>query len=164
MKSNITEINNHPFKNSPIALTIEAEIKRVAESRDESINETISRLAKFTNLSIRQIYNYRMGKTQVPENLILIFTKQFASTALVSAWLAENEVTEVPDNFDLVRLANKSARQILQTHDSFLEAFEDGHIDGFEITELKKSAAKSVANIKELEHIAELNHQQRRVA
>lgn len=160
MKSTqITE--DYPFKNSLLSLTLESEIKRIAESREESIANTIDNLAKLTGVTPRQIYNYRMGKTQIPDELLLLFCKQFASTAMVSAWLAENEICIVDDLFDLIRLANHSARQVLKTHDQYLEAFDDKKIDGHELTELKKSTANSIACLTNLQTVAEINYQKK---
>lgn len=144
-----------PFKNSLQSLTLENEIKRIAAEREESIEETINKLSHLSGITVRQIYNYRNGKTDIPSGLIPVFCRQFGSNALAMAILKQCEPTPEIEDFDLVKLANKSARQTLKAHDRFLEAFEDGKIDGFEINELKKATAGAVANFHRLEGIAE---------
>ncbi len=156
--------DEYPHRNSLLALTLEDEIKRLASERDESIEQVQKGLAAFLSISTRQVYNYRMGKTLIPETQILKFCKQFNSLALATAWLGEESGEDLPDEFDLVRFANQSARTVLQTHDKYLEAFEDSSINGFELTELKKSTAKSKASLSRLQDIAEANYQQRRAA
>lgn len=154
----------HPFRNSLLALTLEAEIKRCATEREEPVGAIINKLARFTGASERQIYNYRVGKTQIPENKILIFCKQFLSSALATAWLADDAAMEEPDGFDLVKLANRSCRQVLDTHSAFLAAFDDGQIDGFELTDLKTRTAATFAEFSRLQAIAEADYQRRRAA
>lgn len=153
----------YPFKDTPLALTLTNEIKRVAEQRGEEIGTVIKHLARFTNLTERQIYNYRTGKTQIPENLILTFCLQFRSTALATAWLLEKDAIDLLDSYDLIRLAGTSARNVLKTHDSFLEAFEDGNIDGFEITKLRQETSGAVASFHQLREIAEAHYLRQRV-
>jgi hypothetical protein len=154
----------YPYKHCLTTLTFDSELKRVAEERSEQIGITISKLSTLSGVGGKQIYNYRMGKTPIPEASLLAFCKHFASTAIISAWLAENEVCEVPDGFDLVRVTNKSAQQFLKTHEAFMTAFDDGKIDGFEMIELEKSTATSIASVNNLRHIARMSFQKKKVA
>jgi hypothetical protein len=153
--------DEYPHRNSPLSLTLDGEIKRLANERGESIEQIQKGIAAFLSISTRQVYNYRMGKTLIPETQILKFCKQFNSLALATVWLCEESEEGLPDDFDFVRFANESARTVLQTHDKYLEAFEDKKINGFELTELKKSTAKSKACLNRLEFIAEANYQRR---
>lgn len=154
----------YPFKNSPQSLTLDCEIKRIAAERDESTDKTIKNLADLSNLSERQIYNYRTGKTDIPSGLIPVFCNQFGSNALAMAILKQCCRTAECDDFDIVRLANVSARHTLAAHERFLEAFDDGVIDGFELNELKKQTAAGVANFHRLEQVAEDAYNRRRAA
>ncbi len=138
------------------------ERKNVGSMREESMENTIELLAKLSGVAARQIYNYRMGKTQIPDNLILLFCREFRSTAMVAAWLREQNTLDELENFEIVQLANRSARQTLQAHDRFLEAFGDGVIDGFELSELKSQTAASMACFQKLEQVAEDAYQRRR--
>jgi hypothetical protein len=153
--------DEYPYKTCLTTLTFDSELKRVSDERGEQIGETISKLSTLSGVGCKQIYNYRMGKTPVPEASLLLFCKHFASTAIISAWLAENDVCEVPDGFDLVRVTNKSAQQFLKTHEAFMTAFDDGKIDGFEMVELEKSTATSIASVNNLRHIARMSFQRR---
>ena len=167
MKSNLEIVRKHdeyPFKESLLALTLEAEIKRTSEEREESVGSLVKKLAKFAGLSERQIYNYRTGKTQIPENQITTLCKQFRSAALMIAWLQDDAAMDEPEGFDLVQLANRSAQQVLNTHCKYLAAFDDGKIDGFELSELKLATATTVAHFHHLQSIAEADYQRRRAA
>lgn len=154
----------YPFKNSPQSLTFETEIKRTAKERGETIDQTVEILSDLSGVSVRQIYNYRNGVTDIPSGLIPAFCKQFGSNALAMAILKQCGETDELENFDIVRLANQSARNTLQAHDRFLEAFDDGKIDGFEMNELKKVTASSVASFHRLEQVAENHYNRRRAA
>lgn len=154
----------YQFKNSPQSLTLECEIKRIAGERGESIDQTIKNLADLSGVSERQIYNYRSGKTDIPAGLIPIFCNQFKSNALAMAILRQCCATDDCDGFDIVRLANQSARHTLAAHERFLEAFDDDIIDGFELNELKRQTAAGVANFHRLEQVAEDAYNRRRSA
>lgn len=154
----------YPYKNSPQSLTLESEIKRIAADRGESIELTIDRLSEFSGVTVRQIYNYRSGKCDIPSGMIPIFCNEFGSNALVMAILKQCKPSEEVESFDIVKLANQSARNTLQTHDRFLEAFDDGTIDGFELNELKKKTAASIADFHRLEQVAEDHYNRRRAA
>ncbi len=162
---NVVSIHEqYPFKNSPQSLTLECEIKRIAAERGESIDQTIKHLADLSGLSERHIYNYRTGKTDIPAGLTVVFCNHFGSNALAMAIVQQCCQTADCDGFDIVRLANKSARHTLAAHERFLEAFDDGVIDGFELNELKKQTAAGVANFHRLEQVAENAYNRRRAA
>jgi hypothetical protein len=156
--------NQYPYKNSPQSLTLDTEIKRIAEDRGESIGLTIKRLAEFSGITERQIYNYISGKCDIPSGQIPVFCREFGSNALAMTILQQCGETLPVEDYDIVRLANKSARETLQAHDAFLEVFDDGDIDGFELNKVKKLKAKAVANFNQLEQIAEDSFNRRRAA
>lgn len=151
-----------PYRNSPQSLTLESEIKRVAGERGEAIDLTIERLSDFSGVGVRQIYNYRTGKCDIPSSQIPTFCKQFGSNALAMSILHQCEEIEPIETYDIVRLANKSCRETLEVHDDFLSAFEDNVVDGFELTKLKKNKAKAVAHFNQLEEIAEAHYERQR--
>ncbi len=134
--------SEYPHKNTPVQLAFEAEIKRIAKDRGEPMGATTALLSKFTGVSERQIYNYRMGKTPVAPEQIKIFCEQFNSAALAQAWISTFNVVQTDrELFDLTRFANKSLRNVLEAGDKFLGAFEDGKIDGHELNELHLAGA-----------------------
>ena len=148
-----------PYKDSPQSLTLENEIKRMAAEREESIEKTIRLLAGFSGISERQIYNYRSGKCDIPAGHIPIFCQQFKSNALAMTILQQCEECEPLEAYDIVRLANQSARITLEVHTAFLEAFDDGKIDSFERSKLKKAKAGAVASFNRLDEIADAHYQ-----
>lgn len=154
----------YPYKNSPQSLTLESEIKRIAREREESIEETISKLCKLSGIKERQIYNYRNGKTDIPSGLIPVFCQQFGSNALAMSILRQCGATEEFELFDLVKLASETAQQTLETHRYFLEIFDDGKIDGFEKNEAKKKTATTVASFHRMEQIVEDTYDRQRAA
>ncbi len=159
-KPNVVQMRDkYPYKDSPQSLTLESEIKRLAADRQESIETIIKRLADFSGISERQIYYYRSGKCDIPAGHIPAFCKQFRSNALAMAILQQCEDCEPLDCYDIVRVATKSARETLQVHDAFLEVFDDGRVDGYERTKLKRLTAGAIANFNRLDEIAETNYQ-----
>lgn len=164
LKSIQTKNEEFPHKNSLHSLTLESEIKRIAAERVEPMERVVRKLAEMSGIGERQIYNYRTGKTDIPSSLIPVFCRQFGSNALAMAILQQCRESDEQDCFDLVRLANQSARTTLQAHDKFLEAFDDGHINGFEYNELKKASAGAIANFHRLDQIVEDAYSRRRAA
>lgn len=152
----------YPFKNSPQSLTFETEIKRIAAEREENIEKTIKKLSELSGVKERQIYNYRTGKTDIPSSLIPIFCNQFGSNALAMAILKQCSPTEEIEDFDIVKLANKSAQLTLKTHSKFLEIFEDKKVDGFERNEVKRLTAAGVASFHQLEQVVDDAYNRRR--
>lgn len=155
VKNVVSMHEQFPFKNSQQSLTFENEIKRIAEERQETIAETSKKLSKLSGVGERQIYNYRVGKTDIPAGLIPIFCKQFGSNALAMSILKQCEAAEQIDGFDLVKLVNTSAQNALGVHQHFLKVFEDGKITGFEFNETKIKTAKAVAVFHRLDQIVE---------
>lgn len=137
--------DEYPSRLSPVAVTFDAEIKRLAEEKGLSIERAMKKLSGFTGLSISQLYNYRSGKTPIPADLIPTFCKQFGSNALAMTVLAMCETTaEERDAFDLTRLCAKEVGTMLRFGDQFMESFDDGRIDGHEETRLSQSHAKII--------------------
>lgn len=163
MKSKLkSKQDEYPFRNSLLALTLDNEIYRLANEKGLQVGEVITKLANNTNVSERQIYNYRSGKTDFQASHIPVFCKEFGSNALALALLNlcdETEI-EVPEDFDIVSLASRTARHTLSHHEKFLNAFEDKQIDGFELTHLKHSTAESIRNMRLLEEIAITSYEQ----
>lgn len=153
-----------PFKSSPQSLTLENEIIRVAKEKQIPVADVLSHLAKFSQITERQIYNYRAGKTDIPSSLVPVFCNYFQSKALAMSILIQCNDKEEIDNFEIVKIANDSCRQTLNFHNKFLEAFEDGTIDGYEYIELKKSTAGAIAGFHLLESIVESDYKRRKAA
>lgn len=160
-------IAEFPHRHSATALTFDTELKRIAAEREESLNETIEKLAGLVGVSTRQIYNYRSGKSEIPAEFIKIFSEQFGSQALGLAWISTFEITSETfeiDEFDLSRLANRVTRETLAVGDKFLAAFDDGKITGFELEELKRGKCAAVASFNRLEEVAEKSYLRGRAA
>lgn len=154
----------YPFKNSPQSLTLETEIKRTAKERGETIDRTIEILSDLSGVSVRQIYNYRNGVTDIPSGLIPCFCKQFGSNALAMSILNQCGESDEIENFDLVKLANQSAQAMLGAHQHFLAAVEDGVIDGFEFNESKRRTANVVSMAHRLDQVIEDAYKRRHAA
>lgn len=151
----------YPTRLSPVAMTFEAEIKRTAIEKGLEIGEVIAKLAKLADVAERQLYNYRSGKTDIPAMLIPQFCKQFGSNALAMAIVTMCNGTEFEerDAFDLAKFASQSVQDTLKGHDEFLDAFDDGTIDGHELAKLSHSTAKIIRNAHRLNEIARRAHE-----
>ncbi len=155
----------YPYKNTPVTLCFEAEVKRIAEERDEALSEVIAKLARMSGVGERQIYHYRQGKTEISPDLIKIFCQQFNSFALGCAWFSTFGVEqEMCDEFDLSRFASRTVRNVLQAGDKFLSAFDDGKIDGHEMNELELASAQIQRDARRLTEVARDNYNRRRAA
>ncbi len=155
----------YPYKNTPVQLCFEAEIKRIAEERVESFGSVLKKLSEMSGVSERQVYNYRMGKTEISPEQIKIFCQQFDSFALGCAWFSTFGIEQdVCDEFDLSRLASRSVRNVLQAGDEFLAAFEDGKIDGHEMNRLELAGAQIHRDTNRLLETARDNYKHRRAA
>lgn len=166
MKRNLKLLKKHeeyPYKNSPVTLCFEVEIKRLSEEREEPMGDVIAALAKMTGVSERQIYNYRQGKTEITPDQIKIFCQQFNSFSLGCAWFQTFGIEqEICDEFDLTRFASRTMRNVLEAGDRFLAAFEDGAIDGHEMNLLEIASAQIKRDATRLTEVARGHYQRRR--
>lgn len=146
-----------PETHSLIALTFDAEIKRIAKEKGREIGEIMTKLAGFTGLDERQLYNYRSGKSDIPALLIPVFCKQFESNALAMAVLSMCDATHTPeaDGFDLARFCGRAVREMLEGGEDFLNAFEDGRITGHEVAKLKNTRARIIRSANRLLEVAQ---------
>lgn len=140
--------------NLPDAL--DREFKRVAKAEQISMEELVNELATLTNCSTRQLYNYRSGKWSLPGEMIPTLCKRFRSRALLDELIAGCEETpvDVPEAFDLTRLVTQTVRDDMHHYEKFLNAFEDGVIEGRELEELRESGARVIDNVRKFEAIA----------
>lgn len=165
-KSTAKMREEYPAKDSLVALTLESEITRIAAEKGLEIGTVTKRLSLAVDVSERHIYDYRNGKTDIPAMLIPKFCREFGSDALAMAVITLCNETEIDerDEFDLGRFASRAVRNVLKGGDDFLEAFDDGVIDGFEIIKLKRSTARIIRDANQLLEIATVEHQRRRAA
>lgn len=155
----------YPFKNTPATLCFEAEITRIAKERAEPLGDVTAKLAKLSGVGERQIYNYRTGKTEIAPEQIKIFCQQFNSFALGCAWFSTFGIEQdVCDEFDLSRIASRTVRNFLTYGEQFLDAFEDGKVDGHEMNRLELAGAQIQRDKDRLIEIARDNYQRRRAA
>jgi predicted DNA-binding ribbon-helix-helix protein len=155
--------SEYPHRNSQLSLTFEAEIKRIAEEKQIPVGRLISELTEGTGITERQIYNYRSGRTDLPASLIPIFCKRFGSNALAMRLVEaciEIEYDEM-DLFDLGRFASRSVQDVLRGHDDFIDAFDDGIIDGHELSKLSLTSQKMIRNAIRLKEIADNAYRRR---
>lgn len=146
----------YPVQNSPVALAFECEIKRVAIEKGLEIGEVVRKLSQKTGVCERHIYHYRTGKTDIPTMLIPKFCRQFGSNALAMAVMTMCDEAEFDEQelFDLSRFVSKSVRNVLKAGDEFLEAFDDGAIDGFEFSKLSQSTARIIRDANRMLELA----------
>lgn len=157
--------DEYPFKNTPVTLCFEAEMKRLADERGEPMGDVTAKLAEMSGVGERQIYNYRTGKTEIAPEQIKIFCQQFNSFALGCAWFSTFGIEQdVCDEFDLSRFANRMTRNMLTGGDKFLAAFDDGRIDGHELNELELVSAKIQRDARRLTEVARDAYNRRRAA
>lgn len=154
----------YPAKDSLVALTLENEITRIASEKGLEIGTVTKRLSLAVGVGERHIYDYRSGKTDIPAMLIPKFCREFGSNALAMSVLTICTDTEFDerDPFDLGRFASQSVRNVLKGGDDFLEAFDDGRIDGYELAKLKRSTARIIRDANRLLEVATVEHQRRR--
>lgn len=162
----INEKNDeYPYRNTPVTLCFEAEVKRLADERDEPTGKLIAKLAALSGVCERQIYNYRSGKTEIQPEQIKIFCRQFNSFALGCAWFSTFGIEQdVCDEFDLSRFASRTVRNVLQAGDKFLSAFDDGAIDGHEMNALELASAQIQRDARRLTEVARDAYNRRRAA
>lgn len=150
---------------SPVALTFEAEVKRAAAEKGLPIERVMTKLAEFTGVGVSQLYNYRTGKTSIPADLIPELCRQFQSKALAMAVLnACGDVVEDEEHepLDLTRFCSSTVRNMLAGGEEFLEVFDDGKVDGHELTNLSHRAARINRDVHRLLETAEAAHRRLR--
>jgi hypothetical protein len=148
---------------SPVALTFDAEIKRVSAEKGLEIGKVMKKLAAATGLEERHLYNYRSGKTDIPSLLIPILCKQFESNALAMTviGLCDDCSFDERDAFDLAKFCTGTIRNMLKGGEDFLDAFEDNRIDGHELIRLKNTRALIVRDANRMLEVAVHAHERR---
>lgn len=148
MAADLKLVDDKPESPSPIALTFEAEIKRIAAEKGLEIGKVMEKLSGFTGISTTHLYNYRTGKTPIPADLIPVLCKQFHSRALAMTLIAMCDETPEDDHdgLELTQFCSRSTREMLSFGEEFLAAFDDGKIDGHEEMRLRNSHAKIIRN------------------
>ncbi|HEV7700505.1 MAG TPA: hypothetical protein VGO43_09790 [Pyrinomonadaceae bacterium] len=133
---------------SPLALTFDAEIKRMTLEKGIAIGHVMAKLAAGTGITERHLYNYRSGKTDIPGCEIPILCKHFESNALAMALVGMCDVGEfdAQDAFDLADFCAASVSEMLAGGRVFIEAARDGTIDGHELIQIKNVVAMIVRN------------------
>lgn len=138
-----------------LARVLDDEFLRVAKAEEITLEELVNDVAAYTGISPRQLYNYRCGKQDIPSKHIPALCRRFNSQALIRALIEDcAEVTiEIPESYELIRMLSQSARQHLQHHEKYMQAFEDG-VDPCELSELRKSGERVIQSLREFEAIA----------
>jgi len=131
-----------PAHLSPLALTFEAEIKRVRIESGCEIADVMRELAAASGVSENHLYNYRNGNTDIPGSLIRVFCSIFKSNALADVTRCDELEFEIEGDIDIAQMCNRQVRSMLDGGNDFLDAFDDGRIDGHEEIKLAHSAAR----------------------
>jgi hypothetical protein len=144
---------------SSIGRAFTAELKRIAELEDKTMEQLCTEIATLVGLKgkeHRQLYNWRAGKWPLPSNLIPTLCRRFKSRALLYALEAEctEVVVDVPTPADITRLVSHSMRQDLTLCEQFLNAYESNGIQPRELRSLRETAERTVASIHLLVEVA----------
>jgi hypothetical protein len=137
--------------------TLEAEFKRLAKKEQKPMEELVEEIARLVKKSVRQVYNWRSGKWDVPSQLVPVLCRRFGSLALIHA--LEDECrdieAEMPEAFDLARLTSQTIREDLLHYERVMVAFEDRTITEGEFGEKVASGARVISNVRQFEAIAQ---------
>lgn len=137
--------------------TLEAEFKRLAKKEQKPMEELVEEIARLVRKSVRQVYNWRSGKWDVPSQLLPVLCRRFGSLALIHALEDECRDVEVelPETFDLARMTSQTIREDLLHYERVMDAFEDRAITEGEFGELVASGARVISNVRLFEAIAQ---------
>lgn len=143
------------------------EILRVAKQRnkatEEGIKDLLLEIASDCNVKLRAIYHWRSGRHSIPSDLLPVICKRLGSNVLMEEMnrlRAQIEV-EVPEEYDLARLAAHSIREDMEVYEQILIDFETEGIQPGEFERLLQLAARSHGNLHHLIAIAEADCQRR---
>lgn len=144
-------------------LILTGELVRTARDEGVTMDDAMEAAADATGYSVRQIYNWRGGSQPIPAQAIPALCRRFNSRALLDALVDEcaGVVVEVPDLYELDRLAAQTIRADMVTVEKFLGAFEDGKITRGELTDLEAAMTHLINNARMLYAIAEADYQRR---
>jgi hypothetical protein len=147
---------------SAIGRILSAELKRIADLEERSMEEVCAEVASLVGLAgkkQRQLYNWRAGKWPIPANVIPALCRRFKSLTLVNALRDECRDVEIdlPDSFDLTREVSRTVRGNLHAYEQFLSAFEDGTIELHELQRLRECMQAVVSDAHRFLDIAATN-------
>lgn len=148
-----------------LAPLLNHEILRVVKAEQISTEDFVKELADLCGVSVRMIQHYRSGFYKLPADHIPVLCKRFGSKALadeVNRLLTETGI-DVPDEYDLARLAARSVREDMIFVEAILNDFEDGIQPG-ERDRLRDLAARAHSNLHRLMEIAEADCDRRLAA
>lgn len=142
---------------------LDNEFRRVAKAEGKSMDALVEEIAGLTGKSVRQLYNFRSGKWDIPSQLIPVLCRRFRSRALLDALSEEcgESAVEVPDPYDLTRLVSQTVRGDLRYFEQFLDAFEDGVIEKQELDRLRESSEYLILDVKKFFAMAEADYARR---
>lgn len=127
---------------SPLALTFEAEIKRIVAESGSDVANVMTNLSEITGISESQLYNYRSGKTDMPGSLIRVFCSVFKSNVLADVVRCDELEFELEGELDIAQLCNRNVRSMLEGGQDFIDVFADGRVTGHEEMKLARTTAK----------------------
>jgi hypothetical protein len=127
---------------------LDSEFKRVARTEEIPMEELVAEVARLTNKSTREIYNWRSGRWSLKVELIPALCVRFGSRALVEALDRDcgHVAVEVPESFDLSRAVSTTVREDLGYYEEFLKAFESDGVDPSELVRLRELMERVVGN------------------
>lgn len=155
-----------PARLSPVKLAFEAEIQRVIADDGINCEDLIKQLADVAGVVPGQIYNYRSGKTIIPELSIPKFCRFFGSNAIAMAMVEACYTPDVDehDDIDLSLLISRTIQDFLKLGDEFIEAMTDGTITGREYAKLSFAKARIHRNAHRLGEVIDFEYNRRKVA
>ena len=146
-------------------LILTEELKRTAKAEGVTMDEAMDAVADATGYSVRQVYNWRGGTQPIPSQAIPALCQRFGSKALLNALTdaCAGVRVEVPDLYELDRLAAQTIRADMALVEKFLGAFEDGIVTRGELGDLNIAMTEFVTHARMLYAIAEADYQRRQV-
>ncbi len=151
-----------------LAPLLNAEVLRAAKAEnktdEDSMTEFMDELAALCEVGTRQVYRWRSGSAPLPAEHVATLCTRFGSNALLDEMTRTATAIEVPDEFDLARVATRSVREDMTFIEEILTDFESDGIQPGERDRLRQLAARAHANIHHLMEIAEADCARRQTA
>lgn len=144
-----------------LAPLLNLEILRIAKSENKTeeaqIKALMEELAQLCGVSVRTLYHWRSGRHPLPGQQLPTLCRRFGSRALLEELSRgiEQPSIDIPDEYDLARLASQAVREDLAVYEQFLAAFESNGIQPGELTDLRDLGARIHRNVHQLLQIAE---------
>lgn len=145
--------NTAPLLKFKLARILDAEFQRVAKEEDLPLGELMINVSTELGLTTRQVHNLREGRTEMSATHIAFFCRRFGSN-LFADLLRDESPVDVPDEFDLARLASSAVREALGHYERVLDAFEGSGIHPSDLASLEDSGGRVINTVRRFQSIA----------